>query len=199
MNAKPRRFSCITIAGLFLAVGLTSAALADDITDQIDEALKAYQKKDLGTASTALDLAQNLIRQLSAEAWKTMLPEPLAGWRADVAETTSASATMFGGGTTISRHYHRDGDTVEITLITDSPMMQGIGALFSSAIMTSSDMKLLVIDGRKITYTKSENSYQSMIAKKVLVKVEGGKNVEERTLRDYFTAIKLQQIETRAQ
>ena len=182
-----------------LAFGLTSVALADDVTDQIDEALKAYQKKDLGTASTALDLAQSLIRQLSADVWKTMLPEPLAGWKADAAETTSAGAAMFGGGTAISRHYRRGEDTVEITLITDSPMMQGIGALFSSGMMTSSDMKLQVIDGRKVTYTKSENSYQTMVAKKILVKVEGSKNVDERALRDYLAATRLQQIESHAQ
>lgn len=198
MNIRMHRLSGWA-TGLYLVLGVTSVALADDVTDQINEALKAYESKDLSTASTALELAQNLIRQSSADVWKTMLPEPLAGWAASTAESTSAGAAMFGGGISVTRKYTKGADNVEISLITDSPMMQGLGALLSSGMITSNDMKLLVVDGRKVTYTKSENSYQTMVAKKVLVKVEGSKGIDERTLRGYLAAVRFKQIESHIQ
>ena len=187
------------VLSVALGLGMTAAALADDVTDQLNEALKAYEKKDLATAATALELAQSLIRQMSADVWKTVLPEPLAGWEADDAESTSVGAAMLGGGTSVSRKYRKGDDNVEITLVTDSPLMQGMGALLSGGMMTGSDMKLSVIDGRKTTYTKSDNSYQTMVANKTLVKVAGSKAVDDGTLRAYLAAIKFQQIEKAAQ
>ena len=38
----------------------------------------------------------------------------------------------------------------------------------------------VAIDGRKVTYTKSENAYQTIIANKSMVKVEGSKGVRAR-------------------
>ncbi len=169
--------------------------MADDVTDQLNGAIKAYENKDYSSASAALDLAATLIRQMSADIWKTMLPEPLAGWDADDVETTSIGAAMLGGGTSVSRKYHKDDNTIEITLITGSPILQQIGGLLNGGIMSSSDMKLVIIDGRKMTYTKSENSYQTMIAGKTLLKVEGSKGIGDPMLRAYVGAIKFQQIE----
>jgi hypothetical protein len=199
MRAAMRRHLIGGALIVSLGLGITAAARADDVTDQLNEALRAYEKKDLATASAALDVAQTLIRQMSADVWKTMLPEPLAGWNADEAESTSVGAAMLGGGTSVSRNYRKDSDNVEITLVTDSPLLQGMGALFSGGMVTGSDMKLLVIDGRKTTFTKSENSYQTMVSNKALVKVTGSKGVDDATLRAYLTAIKFQQIEKAAQ
>jgi hypothetical protein len=199
MRAAVRRHWIGGALILSLGLGMSPAARADDVTDQLNEALKAYQKKDLATASAALDVAQTLIRQMSADVWKTVLPEPLSGWTADDAESTSVGAAMLGGGTSVSRSYRKDGETVEITLVTDSPLLQGMGALVSSGMVTGSDMKLLVIDGRKATFTKSENSYQTLVSNKALVKVTGSKGVDDGALRGYLSAVKFQQIEKAAQ
>ena len=176
-------------------LGLAAPARADDVTDQIDEALKAYQTKDLATAAAALSAAQDLIRQQSADAWKTVLPEPLPGWTADEATSTSAGTALFGGGTNVSRAYHNSGDSVTIELVTDSPVMQGLGRLMSSGLVTGSDNKLLIIGGRKVTYTKSDNSFQTMAADKVLVQVKGSPAVDEKTLKDYLAALHWKEIE----
>jgi hypothetical protein len=174
---------------------VSSAAVADDITDQLNEALKAYEKKDLSAASAALDLATTLLHQMVAEAWKAMLPEPLAGWAGDEAETSSVGAAMFGGGTSVVRKYHKGNDTVDITLLTGSPILQGLGALLGGGMLTNSDMKVSLVGGRKMTYTKSENSYQTVVGGKALLKIEGSKEVDEATLRAYVTAINFPQIE----
>jgi hypothetical protein len=119
-----------------VVLGASPHASADDVTDQIDEAIKAYQAKDLATAAAALGAAQDLIRQQSADAWKTMLPEPLPGWTAAEATSTSAAAALLGGGTNVSRDYRKGGDSVTVDLVTDSPLMAGLGKLMSSGLVT---------------------------------------------------------------
>jgi hypothetical protein len=65
--------------------------------------------------------------------------------------------------------------------------------LMSSGMMTGSDMKLLIIDGRKVTYKKTDNSLTTM-AGKVLVAIKG-QSVDEPTLRAYFKAVNLADLE----
>jgi hypothetical protein len=183
------------LLGVLVATALgAAAARADDVTDQINEALKAYEKHDLGTAAAALDAASNLLRQQKAEAWKALLPEPLSGWTAEEAQSTAVANAILGGGTTVTRTYKKDDQSVEISLVADSPMMQGLGSLMSSGLVTGTDVKLMIIDGRKITYTKSENSYSTM-AGKVLVQVKGEQGAEDTALRSYLKAIKFAEIE----
>ena len=74
-------------------------ARADDVTDQIHEALTAYGRKDLPTAMAGLEAAINLMRQSRADAYGALLPAAPAGWTADDVETISVGIAMAGGGT----------------------------------------------------------------------------------------------------
>ena len=58
------------IAAMLIIIATASGARADDVTDQINEALKAYQNHDTQTAVAALDGAANLLRQARAEGLK---------------------------------------------------------------------------------------------------------------------------------
>src|SRR5690348_17909781 len=107
-----------------LAVASPSVALADDVTDQINEALKAYQNHDTQGAIAALDAAENLVREARADALKNLLPPVPAGWSADNAESTAVGVAMMGGGTTASRVYHLEAQQVEVQIMGDSPMLQ---------------------------------------------------------------------------
>jgi hypothetical protein len=184
---------------LSLALVIPPLAHADDATDQMQEARKAYEKGDYATALAALDAAAALVRQKRVERWQSLLPDPLSGWQAEDARTTTLSSAVLGGGTTISRSYHRGADSVDVSLVLDSPIMQGLGNLMTNPFFSSNDVKVLVIDGRKATYTKSDNSFQVMVLNKVLVTVKGGPTVGEDTLKAYLAAIKFPEIEKNAQ
>src|SRR3954447_2068504 len=90
------------VAALLLGIATASGAHADDVTDQINEALKAYQNHDTQTAIAALDAADNLLRQSRAEGLKKLLPPVPTGWTADAAASSAVGVAMFGGGTTAS-------------------------------------------------------------------------------------------------
>jgi hypothetical protein len=122
-----------------------------------------------------------------------MLPEPLAGWTPADAESTTVGTAMFGGGTSVSRTYRKADQSIQVAFIADSPMMQGLGSLMSSGIVTGSDIKLLIIDGRKVTYSRIDNSYSTMVGK-VLVSVKGP-GVDDASLRAYLKEIKFAELE----
>jgi hypothetical protein len=170
------------------------AARADDVTGQINEALTAYRKGDLTTAIAGLEAAATLIRQQKTEAWKAALPEPLAGWTGGTPEGEAVPTALFGGGTTVSRKYRKPGERVTVTIMADSPIVQTLAGLMSSSIGSLlAGAQVLVIDGRRVLYNKQENSYQTLVDNRVLVKVEGTKN--DAALRQYLSAVNFDQID----
>ena len=186
------------IAAMVLAVALATSARADDVTDQINEALKAYQNHDPQTAISALDAAANLLRQARADTLKTLLPAVPPGWTADDAEGSAVGAAMLGGGTTASRTYHNGAQQVEVQIMADSPMLQGMAALLNSPLAAIGGLKTVVVNGRRMSYTDNDNSYMTLVADKVSVKVDGTKETPEPTLKSFLGAIDFAAIEKAA-
>jgi hypothetical protein len=183
------------IAATLLAIATTAGVRADDVTDQINEALKAYQNHDTQGAIAALDGAANLLRQTRAEGLKKLLPQVPPGWTADDADATSVGAAMLGGGTTASRTYRSGPQQVEVQIMADSPMLQGMAALLGSPFAAAGGLKTVVIGGRRMSYSESDNSYMAMVADKVIVKIEGNKQTPEPTLKSFVGAIDFSAIE----
>ncbi len=180
---------------LMLAVAVPPVAHADDVTDQINEALKAYQNHDTQGAIAALDAAENLVREAGADALKNLLPPVPAGWSADNPESTAVGVAMMGGGTTASRVYHLDAQQVEVQIMGDSPMLQGLATLLGSPFAAAGGMKTVVIRGRRMSYAENDNSYMALVAGKVIVKVSGNKETPDPTLKSFVEAIDFAAIE----
>jgi hypothetical protein len=189
---------CRRIAVLVLVIATASGAHADDVTDQIGEALKAYQNHDTRTAIAALDAATNLLRQSRADGLKKLLPPPPPGWTADAAESTAVSVAMLGGGITASRAYHNGVQRVEVQLVADSPMLQGLAALIGSPLGAIGGMSTVVIGGRRMSYTENDHTYMTLVADKVIVKIEGNSDTPDPTLKSFIGAIDFAAIEKQA-
>ena len=174
---------------LLAGAALAAPAYADDVSDQINRAQSAYQNHDLRAALAALDAAANLLRQARADQLKTLLPASPPGWTADAAETSSVGAALLGGGTTASRSYHMGGERVDVQITTDSPMLQGMAALVNSPLAASSGVKTVIVGGRSMAYTPSDNGFMSLIGQKVILKVDGNKQTPEADLRIFLAAI----------
>jgi hypothetical protein len=172
-----------------------SAARADDISDQIDKAAAAWRAHDSQGAIAALEAAANLLRQARADTLKTLLPVPPPGWTADPTETSAVSAAMLGGGVSATRTYHNGAQRVEVQITTDSPMLQGMAALISSPLATASGVKTVMIGGRPMSYTESDNGYMTLIGNKIIVKVDGSKDTPEPVLRSFVAAIDFGAVE----
>jgi hypothetical protein len=142
----PRLLSVLCATGM-LATGATLRA--DDVTEQVDEAMKAYADKDYATASQGLEAAATLIRQKRAEGLVQFLPKPPPGWSAEEASSQGAGASMFGGAVTAERIYTKGDARISVKFLTDSPMLQAVMMWISNPMVAGSDGKLERIKGQK--------------------------------------------------
>lgn len=178
------------LAAALCILAAAGSAAADPVTDQINEALAAYGKKDLNGAARALDSAATLIRQQETTQWKAVLPAALPGWTAQQPEGGAVAPALFGGAVTVSRKYQKGGAIVTVSIVANSPMVQAMASFLSSglgAMLGSADF--VVIDGRRLLHSKSDNSYQTLVGHTVLVKVEGNPATDDAALRQYLHAV----------
>jgi hypothetical protein len=171
--------SNLTAAVVFLFMSVVSIpVLADEVTDSINEALKQYKNGEIADAVQSLDYASQLIRQKKGGQLEAFLPAPVSGWKAEDAKSQAMGSAMFGGGVTAERSYAKGDSRVNVKIITDSPMMQGMMMMFSNPMMATSDGgKLEKINGEKaIVKYSSENkdgNINMVIAGRFLITVEG--------------------------
>lgn len=174
----------IAAAVFVLASLIPGHALADDVTDSIHEALKQYQNGEFADAIQSLDYASQLIRQKKGGQLEAFLPEPLPGWKGEEAKSQALGSAMFGGGVTSERSYVKGDSRVEVKIITDSPMMQGIIMMFSNPMLATSDGgKLEKIKGEKAIVKYSAESKDGtiniVISGRFLITIEGSDVVRQ--------------------
>ena len=103
-----------------LALVLAAApVVADEFTDTLQSALKAYEEGDVDGASADLEYAGKLLTAMKAESLAALLPAALPGWtraEADAAES-SGFMGMLGGGTAAAATYTKGTDELTITLV----------------------------------------------------------------------------------
>lgn len=185
----------LTAIGTSLLILMAPQARADDVTDQVNEGLAAYAKKDYATAIAALEASIALLRQARSEIWKTYLPPAPLGWKA---EDIEAGAGMLGMGSSASRKYGRGGESVEVSLMTDQPILQGLASIVSNAMIGAAAGRIVVIGGRRMNYIREDNSFVTTLADRVLVRVQGSSGVTEETLRQFLALIPFTEIEKAA-
>lgn len=186
----------ILLPTLILLIGLSApAAYADDVTDQIKEALTAYEKKDFDIAVTAMNTALQLINQKQAEVMAKILPEPLSGWKIRERKNSAVGAGVMGGGNQAKRVYTKAGARVTVSLIGNSPMLRMLSMAFSNPMFQGGGSKLVIMGGRKVMQNTNDNSLQAMINNKLLVSVKGNRKAESDDIKEYFKAIDFAALE----
>ncbi len=189
MNRYLRLIGCGVCVAAFLSLG--SALRADDVTDSVEEALKAYKDKDYATAAQALDAAAQLVRQKRGELFMELLPDAPSGWEAEDATTSAAGAAMFGGGVTAERSYSKDDASVTVKFITDSPIMQGVMMMMGNPMFANADGgKLERIKGQKAIFKNKDGSgsVNVVVGGALLVQIEAS-DTSDADLRKFAESI----------
>ncbi|RJP93756.1 MAG: hypothetical protein C4518_06130 [Desulfobacteraceae bacterium] len=180
---------------LFSLAVLTAAttALADDVTDYIDEALKFYKDGKYTEAVDSLNFAEQLIQQKKSAGLEAFLPEPLKGWTAEAATSQAAGNAMMGGGISAERSYTKGDSSVKINIVADSPLLQGVMMMMGNPMFAASDGgKVERIGGQKavIKYIPADKNgdIKIVVANRFLVTVEGN-GITDADLKEYAKAI----------
>jgi hypothetical protein len=158
----------VLAASLALALAGPTAAVADDISDQIDQAKQAYQQGDIAGAVSDLDFAMQALKGKLGEAYQATFPDPPDGWTADPVKAGEGGAAMpfLGGGTAISRTYRQTGGTgsIEAQLMSGGSFMQGLASmLMSPQILAAQPNAKRIRVGREnavVTYNPEDRSGQ---------------------------------------
>jgi hypothetical protein len=172
-------------ATLFAAASLLALsdglALADEVTDALAKAQTAYTEGRFADAKRELETATALVAQKNAERMKVLLPAALDGWTANDAEAQAVGAAMLGGGTALSRRYSKaDGTSVQINILTDSPLM-------AMAMTFMSNPQMAVMSGMKVDQAgqqqlliAQDGNVQAVVANRFLVTVDGNATAEDK-------------------
>ncbi len=167
-------------AGIFLCLYLLmpSFVLAeeqDPVIQTIEKALQEYKDQNFSNAATDLDYASQLIRQKKGEALTAFLPEALEGWTAREGTSQATTSSLFGGGLTAERTYTKDDAKINITILTDSPLLQPMIMIFSNPIFAASAGQFELINGHKgiIKYQNTGGDINIVVNNRFLVTVKG--------------------------
>jgi hypothetical protein len=170
----------LTSATVAFALAFALPAAADEFTDTLESALKAYRDGDVGAARADLDYAGKLLTAMKSEALAKFLPAALPGWTRDEASAEEAGGMMgmFGGGTSAAASYTRGAEELTITLVADSPMLSGIGAMITGMAGLAGGKPIRV---QRTEFTDQDGTLQGMVNKRVMVAVSGEASVEDKT------------------
>jgi len=200
--------------GLAVAAVLlwTPDAWADEVTERIEEGLRAYRSKNYPGATAALNEAVGMIGRKAAVDMTHLLPGPLPGWAAEAPESVGGGSDGAG----VSRHYTRTyrersrpepgvpsqeyetSEAVRITVQGNSPTLQAMARMFANPAVAGPDAAIVEIGGRKAMFDRHENSLTTIVNDRVLVTVDADGTVRRDDLNAYFGRIDFKALESQA-
>ena len=171
----------------------SATSYADDVTDYMNEALQYYKDGQYSDAVDSLNFAEQLIQQKKSSGLETFFPEPLKGWSAKIATSQAASSAMMGGGITAERQYSKGTSSIQIQIMADSPMLQGVLMMMSNPMFATADGGKMERIGKQKAMVKfnpntQNGDVQIVVANRFLVSIEG-KGITNKNLKDYAKAI----------
>lgn len=161
-------YKSLTAAALIAFAG---AASADEISDALSAALKAYEDGDVAYALEELDFAKAKLGALKSDALFGYLPPAPEGWTREDDKEAGAGMAMFGGGTAAEATYtSADGaQSYTISMMADSPMVAQMSALMTNAAVMG--MEVMRIGRQK--FAKNDGEITGLVANRILVRAEG--------------------------
>jgi hypothetical protein len=169
----------IIAAASFIALAAVSPAVADEITDAIDQGRKAYGAGDLAGAKQSLDLASQLIGQKNAETFGKLLPAPLAGWKAEEVQTAALGAVGFGASTASRTYTKPNGDSIEVQITGDSAMIMQFGAVLANPQIAGAMGKIVMVGNQRAIQNR-QGDLHMIVNNKYLIVVQGSGAVADK-------------------
>ena len=187
----------VLIVTLLATAILAGAACADDVTDAISAANKAYGGGDYKEASTQLQTALAHVNQQLIELLVGALPDPPSGWTADEAKGIDASAIGAGFFATlvVERMYKApDGSKIDLVISANSPMLVSLRMFISNPMMSSvageTGMKKVTACGYDAMEHFGDGTYEMHVlaGNATLISIDGSKESDVEYIRTLANA-----------
>lgn len=150
--------STIYIVMVTIAISLSMTIQAQEFASKLNEATSAYNSGKLDDARFALQQALGEIDKAIGKEILGMLPNQLGnmGYSSDNDQVTGASASITG--LYVNRSYGADPKSVQVEIMSDSPLLTSLNTLLSlPVLMGSSDpnQKRVKVSGYKALLQKN--------------------------------------------
>lgn len=162
---------------LALLAAMSTAVRADDVSETLANALKAYEAGDIKYALEEIAYAEQLLKDMQAGELEAFLPLAPEGWAREIDEGAAAGFGMMGGTGVVATYKSETDSKIEqftFTIMMDSPMVAGMAGLFGNAALMGSQGKLVRVGREK--FLKQEDKLMGLIDGRVLIQVEGGQS-----------------------
>ena len=195
-NMKKIIIATLTALPLLLA----SPVWADDISDQIQAGLKAYEDKDYKGAVDELKFVTAQLEKLKSSENQKLLPKPLEGWTVKVIDTgeTQMAMSMLGGGANMKAKYLRDKENVEIEIFANSPMISMMTMMLNNPMMMAGQKNTKPYRYKKVKGVKKTERNTTevtlLLAGQILIKVTGKRLKDEAVLEQYLDEIDMKKL-----
>lgn len=189
-----KRTTGAALAGLGLSI-IAVCALADEVTDNLNQAIEAYEAGEIQEAREIVEYAGLLLDRQCAGSFADILPDALPGWTKEAGDTEAASAAMgmLGGGDMAGATYYKnDGSQINLQIMADSPMMAMLAPQLANPAILAQMGEVRRINRQKVLLT-NEGSLQAIVSNRFLVQIDG--DASEADMTAYFGAIDLEALE----
>lgn len=190
----------LLLAGLVaLPMLMSTVLMADEIEDQIQAGLKAYQDKEYKVAVDELKFAMAQLEKLAQNDNKKLLPPALDGWTMeDDSSQTQAAMSMLGGGTTIGANYKRGNENIHIQIIANSPMIAMVGMMINNPMMAAADENTKPYRYKRIKGIKKTEGNNIeitlLLVGQIMIRLDGENLKESAVLEQYLDKIDMNKL-----
>jgi len=184
---------------VILPMLMSTALMADEIEDQIQAGLKAYQDKDYKVAVDELKFAMAQLEKLAQNDNKKLLPAVLDGWKMEDDDSgAQAAMSMLGGGTTIGANYVRGNENIHIQIIANSPMIAMVGMMINNPMMAASDKNTKPYRYKRIKGIKKTEGNNTeitlLLAGQIMIRLDGENLKDPAVMEQYLDAIDMKKL-----
>lgn len=161
-----------TVISMSLAALMALPATADPFVEALETAIEAYQDGDFQYAEDELSQAQRLLAEMKAQGLAAFLPDAPDGWTREIDAEAGQFLGFMGGGTIAKASYSKDGQSFDLSLMADNPMVAQLGMMLgNSAMITQMGGQIERI--QRARFLREDESLKAIIGNRVLVQAEG--------------------------
>jgi len=190
----------LLLAGLItLPMLMSTPLMADEIEDQIQAGLKAYQDKDYKIAVDELKFAMAQLEKLAQNDNQKLLPSAQDGWTMQIDDSAAQAAmSMMGGGTSIGANYTRGNENIHIQIIANSPMIAMVGMMINNPMMAAADENTKPYRYKRIKGIKQTEGTSTeitlLLVGQIMIKIDGENLKDAAVLEQYLDAMDMKAL-----
>ena len=174
--------------------------MADEILEQMNEAIKAYQDKDYKGAMDELKFITAQLQKMDAAENQKLLPAPLEGW--EVTQGDNGGQAMMsmlgGGGTSMQATYTKGQESVEIQILANSPMISMMSMAISNPALMASDPNTSPYRYKRNKGMKKKDGNNTevtlLISGQIMIKLTASQLSNDAVLEQYLDLIDIKKL-----